>query len=60
LKDVAGTETAMTVEGDMITGAKCVTVVEYMKVKGAKSRNGIRNETKEVRREQCVVIRGYS
>jgi hypothetical protein len=49
LKGVAGVETVMTVVGDMITGAKCLTVVEYMKGKEVKGRNGVRNKAKMTR-----------
>lgn len=60
MKDVAEVKIATTVAGDMITGAKCLTVVECMKAKGAKGRNGVRNETDKVKQEQYVVIRGYN
>jgi hypothetical protein len=50
----------MTVPGHTITVEKCLTVVEYMKAKGAKDRNGVRNKRDEVKQELCVVIRGYN
>lgn len=60
MKDVGEVGTVMTVAGDVITVAKCLTVVECMKEKGAKGRNGIRNKAKKGKQERCVVMRGYS
>jgi hypothetical protein len=60
LKDATEMETAMTVPGHTITVEKCLTVVEYMKAKGAKDRNGVRNKRDEVKQELCIAIRGYN
>lgn len=60
MKDVGEVGTVMTGAGDMITGAKHLSVVEYMKGKEAKGQNGVRNKAKKGKQERCVVMRGYS
>jgi hypothetical protein len=53
LNNVGEVETVMTVAEDL-------TLVECMKGKEAKGRNGVRNYAKEGKQERCVIIGGYS
>jgi hypothetical protein len=60
LKEMTGAEIVTIVAGDMITGAKCLTVVECMKGKEVKGLNGVRNQAKKGKQERCVIMRGHS